>query len=143
MLDDAGFLSENPTTLIKRLSETELEIYNGKIQEVNEIYANATEIITNSSILYMFWSNFSLYYCQNKQRSLVLLAECEKRNPLFDERFVIFRQRKIMNEEPSSDNTDMLDFFINESHMKKATRHSRIAVRLQVWYPSYRQFLSG
>ncbi len=104
------------------------------LKEVTDMYAEATELNPNSSLLYMFWANFCLYHCSNKQRSLVLLAECLKRNPLIDESFVIFRQRKIMNEESSSENTDMLEFIICESHMKKASKHERKAVSLQVDY---------
>lgn len=102
------------------------------LNKVTELYTEAAALLPNSSILHMFWSNFCLYHCNNKQRSLVVLAECLKRSPLIDEEFVVFRQRKIMNEESSSENVDMLEFIICESHMKKALKHERKAVSLQV-----------
>lgn len=101
------------------------------LKQVSDLYSECADVNTSSSILYMFWANFSLYHCQNKQRSLVLLAECLKRSPAIDENFVVFRQRKMMNEESSTDNTDMLEFIICESHMKKAAKHERRAVAHQ------------
>lgn len=102
------------------------------LKEITELYTQSSIDLSNSSMLFMFWSLFCLYHCNNKQKSLVVLAECAKRHPAIDENFVIFRQRKIMNEESSSENMDMLEFIICESHMRKAVKHERKAVLLQM-----------
>lgn len=123
-----GIQSKKPDSLDQEKIEHQKNI----LTKITDLYSEATNLLPNSSILYMFWSNFCLYHCNNKQRSLVVLAECMKRSPLIDEEFVAFRQRKIMNEESSSENVDMLEFIICESHVKNANKHERKAVSLQI-----------
>ena len=136
MLEDGGLLGQGQTHKVSEGPDAEkgdsAAATKQLLTDISEVYTTASMLLPNSSILYMFWSNFCLYHCNNKQRSLVVLAECLKRNPLIDEEFVVFRQRKIMNEESSSENMDMLEFIICESHTKKATKHERKAVMLQV-----------
>lgn len=104
------------------------------VDQITELYNEASVNIPNSSILYMFWANFSLHHAANKQRSLYLLEECLKRNPQVDELFVAFRQKKVMNEDEGSGHMDMLDLIIGEVHMKKAAKHERKAVSLQMQF---------
>ena len=135
MLEDNGFLDKKhgkPMSTENPEAGDKAENNRLILGQITDLYTEASNVLPNSSILYMFWSIFALYHCNNKQRSLVVLAECLKRNPLIDEEFVVFRQRKIMNEESSSENVDMLEFIICESHMKKAARHERKAVNLQL-----------
>jgi hypothetical protein len=111
MLEDAGLLFKGKpsqstgTDAVVATDVEKGELVKETLREVTALYQSASNELANSSLLYMFWSLFCLYQCNNKQRSLVVLAECSKRNPNIDEEFVAFRQRKMMNEESNSENT--------------------------------------
>lgn len=131
MLEEKGLLFE-PHKIDKR-SDVESG-FSKKVffKQINDIYLESTKLLPNSSSIYMFWSNFCLFQTENKQKSLVVLAESLKHNPWIDERFIVYRQRKVMNEESSSESMDMLEFIMCESHMKKADQNHQRAIALQV-----------
>jgi len=100
-------------------------------QHTQTLYQNGISRFPNSASLRIFYSFFLLEKMKNKQQALLELTNAEKYNPRFDEQFIIYRYKKII-EETSSElgdgegNLDVVSNIAYQNHFTQCIKLTKI-----------------
>lgn len=104
--------------------ESNQENHSFLFQHTQTLYQNGISRFPNSASLRIFYSFFLLEKMKNKQQALLELTNAEKYNPRFDEQFIIYRYKKIIEETSSElgDGEGNLDVVSNIAYQNHFTQ---------------------